>query len=126
MSEMIERVARALCGPDADKMVNGIVVTDFGQMGFSASLSGPLEPMWHGYREKARVAVEAMLDDPDDEAKAGRLRAKWVRASGVPKPSAYAPSEEWAWYLRTLSVNEAGDEIDRMRSEYAESYADYD
>lgn len=71
-SEMVERVARAMCLGNPDALVSKYAVTrdDFG--GFSGSATGEMEPAWCGYVIKARAAIAAIREPTETMVEAGR------------------------------------------------------
>jgi hypothetical protein len=65
MSEMIERVARALCklhGLDPDEESPSVVVKQMAGYGAVGSFSGPPESHWRAYVPVATAAIEAMRE----------------------------------------------------------------
>lgn len=70
MSEMLERVARRLCGPRADEMVIPQRVMSIGPKGFPFAGPDPV-PAWHMFRSDAYAAIAAMREPSDAMAEAG-------------------------------------------------------
>jgi hypothetical protein len=68
MSEMIERVARALCTADgcSPDAILGIVPS-----GGSVPSAGIARPVWRSYIDKARAAIVAMREPTNDMLNAG-------------------------------------------------------
>jgi len=75
MSEMVERVARAICvahgvNPDAPTPVFETFRDSFG--GFAAMQTGRTEPSWHREKKAARAAIEAMREPTEEMLAAGQ------------------------------------------------------
>lgn len=61
MSEMVERVARALCPGDPDEMTPEMVRREIdGRV--TCTFDGPMVPVWTFFVGQARTAIEAMRE----------------------------------------------------------------
>lgn len=100
MSEMIERVARAICvamGHDPDGPSSDVYVEGDPDAGTS----------WAGYRNAARAAIEAMREPTDEMSYAGFQVNKWVNRDKISVGRvSIAPELAWQAMINTaLSSN---------------------
>lgn len=70
MIGMVERVARALCGPDADALVIPQKVIGIGPKGFPFKGPDPV-PAWTMFIADAVVAIKAMREPTDAMVETG-------------------------------------------------------
>jgi hypothetical protein len=88
MSEMVERVARAMCaarGIDPDRRPKRIDSISFGGAGKTKTSLGPAE--WETKAIEARAAIAEMREPTEAMIEAGRQEDNWCQVEGQePQP----------------------------------------
>jgi hypothetical protein len=76
MSEMVERVARALC---ADALADMPPILDYSTADFAAAKAAVVDERWVEFTHESRIAIEAMREPTE-----AMIRAGGNKVSGTP------------------------------------------